>query len=577
MANDTVVLLVLLSLLCYISFNFPEPSIYFNDLQPQAIQHLYEDSSLPSLFSYSGAGNDKSWNPLALDVRCKLERFHKSSLEKQINRLAAVKNSNIIGAVLPSDVVLVRPSSDGPILAAITAYTWRVTKKWPDRYYELPIYKVIDRDDDTYWDYLVDELLLSRVNVVLMHGRGCWDLVSGTAGTGDLCPRILSNLVRAVRRANAEDALRFGMWDDTGAYNKALEYVESLDDTPRFDISNRTNWHYFWDRNIKIWFDTIPQEWWFLMDGKPIIASWTLSDYFFSNQEGNASALLRWIKLQFATRYGIEPSFILDQKWFETDSTITSDDAVGKNGWFIPQFHKTHSYVEYNGATWGAVAPSFRDANTLPGCGDSCREVTRRNGATLIDALNQGMSAKLILLEGWTDMAESAGYYRSDNWTYPNQYINIVRRYADPQPKTLRFQAESADILLTKSIDNPFRRGDFDIQPLDDGTGWFVRFTDAGEWLQYQEIQLGCGTYRFTARVATTFHDKTLRLDLDGLHNVKVPVSSNWQDFNLVHLGEIDLLGGLYDLRIVSETGGINIDWFFVKRIDEEIDALATS
>ena len=483
-----------------------------------------------------------------------------------------------LAIVYPSDTILVRPSNNGPIVAPITGYNWRGAQEWPNLYYELPIYKDLDRNDDTFWNYLVDELLLARVNVVMLHGRGCWDLESGTQGSGDMCPRVLTKLVEAVKRANAQEVLRFGMWDDTGAYNKALQHVEHLPRHTKMDLSNRRNWKYFWDHNIKIWFDTIPREWWFLMDdGRPIIASWILKDDKFTNQQGNASSLLKWLKLQFRERYGVEPLFILDRTWFEVDSTITSNEAVGAHGWFKPESNfqsSTHSYREYNGATWGVIAPSFRDSQTVSGCGKACREVTRRDGETLVGALDQGRQAKFILLEGWTDMIESAGFYRSNSWSYPNKYNNLVRRYADPEPETLRFQAESADTLVGKSRANPFRTGNFDIQELHDNSGWFVRFSEAGEWLQYQEIQLGCGTYRFTARVATIFEDKNIRLDLDGFDNVEVPVSNDWQDFQLVHLGEINLHAGKYNLKIVSDSGDVNIDWFFVKRTNKKCDSV---
>ena len=43
-------------------------------------------------------------------------------------------------------------------------------------------------------------------------------------------------------------------------------------------------------------------------------------------------------------------------------------------------------------------------------------------------------------------------------------------------------------------------------------------------------------------------------------------------NFSLVHLGEVDLkVAGAYDLRIEFETPGINLDWFFSKRVSKGI------
>ena len=72
--------------------------------------------------------------------------------------------------------------------------------------------------------------------------------------------------------------------------------------------------------------------------------------------------------------------------------------------------------------------PGFRDPDSSPGCGTACREYGRRDGASLREAFSAGATAKFVLCEGWTDIAESAGYYRSRAWRFPNQYIEIVRQ-----------------------------------------------------------------------------------------------------------------------------------------------------
>lgn len=493
------------------------------------------------------------------------------------SQICKVSVSVEIGAeqqVLPSDTILVKPKSQGPIIAPITAYTWEDRADWLDSLYELPIYNKLNRNEDEYWDYLVDELLLARVDVVMLHGRGCWDLSSsGFQGTGNLCPRHLSKFVAAVHRALAQDVIRVGMWDDTGAYNKAMQFLEGLASGTKLDLSNHSNWKYFWDHNIKIWFDTLPREMWFLMDAKPVIAFWSLSDSFFSNQEGNASKMLEWIIGNFIDRYGLEPALILQDNWFENDSTIDSRHAVGMHNWFIPVHDvasSIYSYSSYNEQVWGVVAPSFRNGKSTPGCRDDCREVTRSDGKRLEGALAAGTDAKFILLEGWTNMVESAGFYRSLDWRYPTQYINIVRRYADPEPETLRFQAEGADRFSDTTESNlggKYADRALDVGRLNDNTGWYVGWTEAGEWLEYQGVELGCGTYRFTARVATRSAGKKLRLDLGGLPSIELPETGGIDVYELVHLGVVKLSAGTYNLRLeVESTGGLNIDWFFLKR-----------
>jgi DUF5010 C-terminal domain len=179
-------------------------------------------------------------------------------------------------------------------------------------------------------------------------------------------------------------------------------------------------------------------------------------------------------------------------------------------------------------------------------------------------------------------MAESGGFYRSEDWKYPTEYINIVRNYTDPEPETLWFQAEGADEFSDKSAGNQLgeyavKNTNVDIGRMPDGTGWYVGQISSGEWLEYQQVALGCGTYRFTVRAAT--QDDTinvLRLDLGPEYDGKLPSrvigsTGGVQQYELFHLGQIDLPKGTYNLRLWFESaeGGIRVDWLFLKRSQE--------
>lgn len=292
--------------------------------------------------------------------------------------------------------------------------------------------------------------------------------------------------------------------------------------------------------------------------------------------------MLDWIKGKFLQKYGLEPHFLLQKTWFENDSTITEKHALGKHGWFKPksdEIDSAHSFLDYNGKVWGVSVPGFRDAFTEEGCGEDCREVTRREGQSLVNSLDKAAqnNATMVLLEGWTDMAESAGFYRSNKWEYPNQYINLVRKYSDPEPETLRFQAEAADAFYDVTVKNQGRQyanRSIDVGEMPDKSGWYVGYTSVSEWLEYQNVELSCGRYRFTAKVATRATGKKLRLDfgddLNSLPTVDVPFTGGLEFYELVHLGQLKLRGGSYNLRLVFEsTGGLNVDWFFAKRVSD--------
>jgi hypothetical protein len=473
--------------------------------------------------------------------------------------------------VVPEDTILVPPVPRGTVLGTITGYEISSGCPMPrPEYCEAPIYSSYDRNTAEWWDVLVDEHLLSRVNVVMAHGRGCFDPSTGLDGNGNMCPRHLSKLVAAIDRAGAGDVYRLGMWDDTGAYPGARNHVDNLPGGTLFDLADRNSWRFFWDYNMRIWFDTIPSRLWYRLDGRPVIAFWSLAGAFFSNQQGNASLLLRDLRAKFQARYGENPLFILDQTWPQLDTTITTGDGQGMNAWFVPPGNH-YTYRTWDGSSWGALVPAFRDPQTLPGCGNACREVLRRDGQALRDAFAAGLTAKFSLLEGWTDIYESAGFYRSSTWRLPNLYINVTRESADPTPATLRFQAEGADLLSTQTAADAgtrvYRKDVGNIGKLGDATGWYVDFTQAPGWLEYSEVTLGCGTYRMTARVATNA-ERTIHLEIDGtsLGPVTVAPTGGPASYQLVHLGAVRLAAGKHALRLVADTAGVNADWFFVRR-----------
>lgn len=479
-----------------------------------------------------------------------------------------------------SDVTLEPPVSNGiPVFATITGYEMDsgCPAGWPLGNCEIPLFRPYNRDDPQWWDNLVEELLTSRVHVVQAHGRGCYDPSVGTAGNGNMCPRLLSNLVAAVNRAGAAGVVRVSMFDDTGAYPGARNTFLGLPEGTPFDMSDTNSWNEIvWRRNIQIWHDTVPSSLWFRLEGRPVIAFWSIADGVgFSNQTGNASALLNFIRSQFIGRYGEDPLFVLDQSWLAEDSTLSESAAYGVNNWFDPNLN-TFTYRSSNGRYIGAMVPGYRNSNTAPGCGTSCREQLRRGGDALREGLQRGydLRARFALLEGWTNIAESAGYYRSDRWSYPSQYINMVRQFSDRKTKTLRLQAETADLYADTTSGNAggaYRDGDLDIRLLPGGSGWAVGWTDLNEWIQFSDIVLSEGTYLFSARAASGVVGNTLRLEVDGvsLGSATIPVGGDFNLFDTFHLGSTFVRQGSHTLRVVFEQGQADLDWIFVKKVDK--------
>jgi hypothetical protein len=191
----------------------------------------------------------------------------------------------------------------------------------------------------------------------------------------------------------------------------------------------------------------------------------------------------------------------------------------------------------------------------------------------LQDGINR--RARFTLLEGWTDIAESAGYYRSGKWRYPSQYINVVREFSDRRTKTLKLEAEAADAFADATAGNSggeYRSGDLDIAGLP-GSGWVVGWTDAGEWIQFTEVMLSEGTYRFSARASSGASGRTVQLKVDGvsLGSVTVPFGGSWDAYDIFTLGTAYVSHGRHTLQVVFDNGLVNLDWAFVKKIDPAV------
>ncbi len=272
------------------------------------------------------------------------------------------------------------------------------------------------------------------------------------------------------------------------------------------------------------------------------------------------------------------------------DSTVANQpDVHAMNNWFIPSTDESYTIVTHNGVTAGAMCPGFAEPEYWSDPGSPKYQnpdhfIARNgsdglgtNGDTLLEGLDAMMSngAELVCIEGWTDDVEYAGLYRSldAEWTNPNQYINLMRRFNDLRTETLRLEFEGADAYYDTTSGNAggeFRRsGDLDIQKLpgDDG-GWNVGWVAEGEWMEFRDVYLAPGTYTFSVRYAAN-GTKNASLSVNGtsLGNVTLPSTGGTTNYETFSLGTTSVLEGWHTLRFTSgSTGGFNLDWVFVKR-----------
>ncbi|WP_160164577.1 DUF5010 domain-containing protein [Pedosphaera parvula] len=112
------------------------------------------------------------------------------------------------------------------------------------------------------------------------------------------------------------------------------------------------------------------------------------------------------------------------------------------------------------------------------------------------------------------------------------------------------------------------------------GGGWYVGNTAPGEWIQYTNIWLSAGSYRFTANAGSPLGGATMHLEVDGVNirpGVGVPNTGRVDSFGLVHLGTANLSQGYHTLRIVFETSGISLDWVILRKDGDTTSILKAS
>ena len=112
------------------------------------------------------------------------------------------------------------------------------------------------------------------------------------------------------------------------------------------------------------------------------------------------------------------------------------------------------------------------------------------------------------------------------------------------------------------------------------GGGWYVGNTAPGEWIQFTNVWLSAGSYRFTANAGSPSGEAAMHMEVDGVSigsSVAVPDTGRVDTFSPVHLGCATLAQGHHVLRVVFDTSGVSLDWFMLhKDTDTTTDVKAS-
>ncbi|WP_089102059.1 DUF5010 domain-containing protein [Streptomyces hyaluromycini] len=447
---------------------------------------------------------------------------------------------------------------------------------------QIPLYDAAKGTTAEFWDNYVEELVTAGVDFVAVDTRGYRPGSAVPNDTGD--PRALTGLVDAIKRGGYTRRLKIAALDDTvGSMTNKKNWTKhntygTVD--PPFDMADATGtgeggYQYLWDHDLRAYFQSIPDSMLYKVNGKPLIYLWSDNSPAFTNQgNGNSARLLGYVRSHARSEFDENPYLVVDNSWVQHDGAALSSVIDGADGWFgltTPYTNQT-----YKGVTYGATLPGFYEPQHN-------MVIDPKHGRTLATNLKGTVnhSDRLTLVEGFADWQEGAALWRTEaapysktQRDYPNQDINILRRYSrTPFPGNLVVQAETADAVHDTTPGNRrnvYRTDDLDTEPTTDKSGgWDVGSTATGEWEQWREVPMQ-GTENLKVRVATPRAHTRIRFVVDGIAGpvVSVPDTGGWQRWRTVDAGTFRFSKGTYHtVRLQIVTGGLNINWWQARRL----------
>jgi endo-1,3-1,4-beta-glycanase ExoK len=100
--------------------------------------------------------------------------------------------------------------------------------------------------------------------------------------------------------------------------------------------------------------------------------------------------------------------------------------------------------------------------------------------------------------------------------------------------------------------------------------GGTVGYIDAGEWFKYNNVNIPqAGTYRVEYKVASALTTAQFTLDKNGvgLGTINVPNTGDWGTYWVIY-HDIYLPAGAQNLAIYANSGGFNIDWIKLTKMN---------
>jgi hypothetical protein len=430
-----------------------------------------------------------------------------------------------------------------------------------------------------WWENMAEEIDYSGLDFVALLSRGNQP---NAPDRGNGNPKHISKLVNAMD-ARGANSFKLAIFDDcpnswTGSKNwnesEGQNYNTTLN---KFNCADVANYKYIWDYNLKQAIEAIPEAKRYKINGRMVLFFWSAKSAWMTNLQTNLSKILQHIRTKCLATFGFTPYIIIDKDWLDSDSTLNSTTVDAVHGWFSVGGNKSYTLETWNGIKTGSLCPSFvKPSETNDFLNPSMG--TTDNGKRLKTGLDATVKAgaRTTLVEGFTDSAEGAALWRSNDNTYydyPNQRLNILRKYSsNPYPEILKLEAETCDLYFDLSNGNSggtfLKKGNLDVAKCNDTYGgWFVDNTQPNEWLEWKEVPLLKSTLfqlRYKSNGATS-----IKITVDGvpLPTKSLPTTNgSWSVIdvstyetgsNSLHTVRVTVVSGTPDINYLLRKNGI--------------------
>lgn len=441
----------------------------------------------------------------------------------------------------------------------------------------ISLYNPDPANPNATWDEWVAQLAQAGVDFVCPNLTGSQPNANGS-------PVKIAPMIAAINARGLTSSLKVAAFDDNAASWTAqwnMANGRGYGYAQKFDMADPNNWKYIYDYNYKLFFQTVPDANRFKINGRPVIIIWTGNTVtFLTNMNGNASQALTYVRQQCQADFGFNPYIILSQDFFTNDPTCNNPGiADAKESWFTPP-SISYSLTSWNSVSIGVAVPQFQ----RPGVGSY---IDPNHGTLFDNALNGtvGGGALLTLCEGFTDYEEDAAMWRVRNidasnntlgysqtgYDYPNQRINILRKYSrNPFPSTYRLEAEGCDYYGGANGGNGktnyYRNGNIAIAATSDNNGAFqIGWIQNNQWIEWTQVPVAAGTPNLQIRIANPNNNMRAHLVIDGVAKpaVTLPNTGSWSVWTTFDMGSIGTYASnsYHKIRIVFDTGNVNVNW----------------